>query len=123
MHTLDKELGQLSSLTQFAQDMSTAYWTVLDPALHPVSTIMMPVLYASQVRVAIWLQIPCMLRFIMQILIGCHSGDIRLAGGINSFEGRVEMCVNGEYSTVCEQMWDVADASVVCRQLGYSDEG
>ena len=52
----------------------------------------------------------------------CKDGDLRLAGN-TSFEGRVEMCERGQWGRVCENGWDISDASVVCRQLGYTTQG
>ena len=53
----------------------------------------------------------------------CANDQLRLAGGNIPNEGRVEICMNNEWGTVCDDFWGSSDATVVCRQLGYSTEG
>lgn len=49
----------------------------------------------------------------------CMDGAVRIRNGYVPGEGRVEVCINNAWGTVCDDGWDNADASVVCRELGY----
>ena len=56
-------------------------------------------------------------------MIGCTEGDIRLAEGATFAEGRLELCKNDAWGTVCRNGMTVQNAQVVCRQLGFSSAG
>ncbi|XP_022104992.1 scavenger receptor cysteine-rich domain superfamily protein-like [Acanthaster planci] len=52
--------------------------------------------------------------------VKCKPNIIRLAGGSNRSSGRVEIYQDYTWGTLCDTDWDVTDAEVVCRQLGFS---
>lgn len=50
----------------------------------------------------------------------CSHGSIHLT---DRHEGRVDVCVNGLWTTVCGNGWDVNDATVICRSIGFNSTG
>ena len=57
----------------------------------------------------------------MFALFTAHPLQVRLVGGSNDAEGRVEVMYDGSYlGTICHDEWDLRDARVVCRMMGIS---
>ncbi|XP_019858631.1 PREDICTED: deleted in malignant brain tumors 1 protein-like isoform X1 [Amphimedon queenslandica] len=48
----------------------------------------------------------------------CKNGDVRLMGGTRA-AGRVELCIGGQWGTICNKGWNDKSANRVCNQLGY----
>ena len=53
----------------------------------------------------------------------CIDGNVRLVGGRSENEGRVEVCINNAWGTVCDSFWGREEASVICRQLDFLPQG
>ena len=56
------------------------------------------------------------------IILACTQGDIRLVAGSASNEGRVEVCNNNQWGSVCDSGWGLEDAQVACRHAGFSGD-
>lgn len=52
----------------------------------------------------------------------CTDGKVRLTNGSTELEGRLEICINNVWGTVCDTKFDSTEAAVVCRQLGHLTE-
>ena len=56
----------------------------------------------------------------------CADGDIRLInsnGSVDLQEGRVELCINNLWGSVCNKQFDTREADVICRQLSATYTG
>ena len=53
----------------------------------------------------------------------CSDGEIRLVGGTRLNEGRIEICMDKTWGTVCDNFLDLNDALAICVQLGYPELG
>ena len=53
----------------------------------------------------------------------CTTGDVRLPGGVGDEEGRVEVCYNHVWGSVCLLGFTPDHANLVCNQLGHQPFG
>ena len=69
----------------------------------------------------------CLPAAVTVVQSNCSDGDVRLVGGSNEYEGRVEICINQVWGTICSgsrfNRWGVTDGRVVCKQLGHQEFG
>ena len=52
----------------------------------------------------------------------CESGAIHLVGGSDTYEGRVEYCIMGTWTSICAypSSWNTSNSLVVCNELGFN---
>ena len=53
----------------------------------------------------------------------CTEGAIKLSGSSVEHAGRIEICMEGIQTILCDDSWDIKDAQVACRELGYPPYG
>ena len=53
--------------------------------------------------------------------VACRYGDMRLADGGTEAEGRVELCIDNRWGTVCDNRWNENSTAVACKHLGFSE--
>ena len=51
----------------------------------------------------------------------CAESEVRLVGGSRPDNGRVQVCFNGVWGSVCSSGFGEPEAQVTCRNLGFSD--
>ena len=68
---------------------------------------------------------PCLMIAVkIPLCTDIQNGSVRLVDGSSPYEGRVEVCNNGQWGTICDRgYWNYQDAMVVCRQLGFRTAG
>ena len=47
----------------------------------------------------------------------CISGVVRLGNSSNNIEGRVEICTEGMWVSVCDRYWGIVETRAFCKQL------
>ena len=134
MPTMGKELVQYFSTVWTAGEQSFLYWSVtttimlngLDTLGHVPIQRMLGFTLALNVSWLINLSSCLGYDIIIDLVTdatSCVHGDVRLVEGLVSTEGRVEVCMSGRWTGICDSSWNYQDAFVVCRQLGYPATG
>lgn len=53
----------------------------------------------------------------------CTHGELRLQDGPNVRAGRLELCVNNVWGTVCANTFDEGDAALACATMNFERQG
>ena len=58
----------------------------------------------------------------MSVLLGQEDGILRLFGGDDERDGRLEIVYNGRWGVICSEFWSISDGVVACNQLGFGGD-
>lgn len=70
--------------------------------------------------------------FFCSVTVSCDGGYVKLVNTEPGdrevakdtlVAGRVEMCLEGGFRSICDEHWTNQEASVLCRELGFSEHG
>ena len=67
----------------------------------------------------------CFLTFNLYMYIApgsCEENSVRLSNGDIDEEGQVEICTSGMWGSICSTGWDLTNAYVLCKQMGFSEK-
>ena len=58
-------------------------------------------------------------------IANCTEGETRIVNDFSTdkFSGRVEVCINGQWGSICDDGWGLNEAHVVCSQFGFTSYG
>ena len=78
-------------------------------------------------RLVVFAGYVCIIDFLLHRLApfipdNCTEGNVRLFGSTTT-TGTVQVCVNRIWGSICGRSWDSRDATVICRQLGFTTIG
>ena len=59
------------------------------------------------------------------VAVNCTEGALRLAGTLLQYAhyGRMEVCIQNQWRSICGDTWTEHGAAVACKELGYSEHG
>ena len=81
-------------------------WSVLPICAHP--RLMFPYKWTANHDVAV---------------ANCTNGEVRLVDGPSTNKGRLEVCHNQAWTTVCNNGFGTEESRVICGQLGFQRYG
>ena len=125
---MDKAVDPFGQMMFSAVELKVSYQIVQVDQQDTMTVVMVKMLelHVQQVNQLSKIELDYCIQFIIMkcdYWTVCTDGDIRLSGGRNATEGRVEICSSGSWGTVCDDFWSAIDAQVVCNQLDFANTG